>query len=76
MRSSGHSQREGVRRDGGDGQEAPTMNLHHALALLEEENTRLGQTVTSLASEKDKLVSDLERVLGLSEEAKSKLIWV
>ncbi|XP_069951653.1 IQ domain-containing protein E-like isoform X4 [Cherax quadricarinatus] len=69
----GHDSREGMRcrRDGGDGQESPTTNLRHALAQLEEENARLGHQVSSLAIEKDKLEADLERVLGVSDEAKN-----
>ncbi|KAK3886848.1 hypothetical protein Pcinc_009019 [Petrolisthes cinctipes] len=50
-------------RDGGDGQESPSADLRLALAQLEEENAILGQRVTSLTSEKDKLATDLERVL-------------
>lgn len=64
--------REGTqdRRGGGDGQESPTTGLRHAVSLLEEENARLGQQVSVLVSEKEKLAADLERVLGLTEEVK------
>ncbi|XP_063885076.1 serine/arginine repetitive matrix protein 1-like isoform X2 [Scylla paramamosain] len=58
------------RRGGGDGQESPSASLRHALSHLEEENTRLGQQVSALVSEKEKLTADLERVLGLTEEVK------
>nr|XP_045604301.1 IQ domain-containing protein E-like isoform X2 [Procambarus clarkii] len=69
----GQNSREGMRcrRDGGDGQESPTTNLRLALSQLEEENARLGNQVSSLAVEKDKLEADLERVLGVSEETKN-----
>lgn len=59
------------RRDGGDGQEAPATGLRHALTQLEEENARLGQQLSSVTAEKDKLSADLERVLGVPEEVKS-----
>ncbi|XP_045123869.1 IQ domain-containing protein E-like isoform X2 [Portunus trituberculatus] len=58
------------RRGGGDGQESPSAGLRQALSRLEEENTRLGQQVSALVSEKEKLTADLERVLGLTEEVK------
>lgn len=69
----GRDSRDGMhgRRDGGDGQEAPATSLRHALTQLEEENARLGQQLSSVAAEKDKLSADLERVLGVSEEVKS-----
>ncbi|XP_042234024.1 IQ domain-containing protein E-like isoform X3 [Homarus americanus] len=65
--------REGMphRRDGGDVQESPTTGLQQALTQLEEENAQLGHQLSSLTEEKDKLMADLERVLGLSEDVKN-----